>query len=339
MSTSSIRVGSAVPQRDPTPWSRKFAAPAALVLFACAGLALPLLVASPLLFSLLTQATIGALLATSVGVLIRQSGAVSFGHALFFGFGAYGVAILARHTPLPLELILFAAIGAAGLFAFGLAFAIVRVQGVAFGMLTLAVAQSFYELTVRWRMLANGDDGLALSTPATLFGQPFRTVQAPESMFVICWIVLTLTIVGLAFLARSRFGTLTLAIRDNEERARFIGYETTLPRALVFALSAMLAALAGVLFALYNGFVSPEILHWSYSGAALIMAIIGGSRYVWGPALGAAIYFFFKDAVGDVTDHWPAVIGLTLIVVTVLVPSGLSGGLHHLLQRYRGAQR
>ena len=121
--------------------------------------------------------------------------------------------------------------------------------------------------------------------------------------------------------------------RENEERARFIGFETIVPRAIVYAISAAIAALAGVLFTLYNGFVTPNVLYWSLSGEALVMAVIGGTRAVWGPALGAVIFFLFKDAAGDLTEHWPAIIGGTLIVVTVLLPRGVSGTITMLLER------
>ena len=150
-------------------------------------------------------------------------------------------------------------------------------------------------------------------------------------MFVVCWVVLMIVLGGLWLLMRSPFGLLTAAIKTNEERARFIGYETLLPRAAIFALSALLAAIAGVLATFYNAFISPDMLHWTLSGSALIMAIIGGTAAVWGPALGAIVFFFIKEIAGDATEHWPAVIGAILIVVTVFVPAGLSGLLARLV--------
>jgi branched-chain amino acid transport system permease protein len=192
-------------------------------------------------------------------------------------------------------------------------------------MITLAVAQSLHELMLRWRELANGDDGMPVRLPSTLFGFDVELFQSPSTMFVVCWSALVLVVLGLAVLSRSHFGVLTVAIRENEERARYIGYQTLVPRAIVFAVSGAIGGLAGVLFALYNAFVTPGVLHWSLSGEALIMAVIGGTTSVWGPALGAMIFFVVKDAVGDLTEHWPAIIGATLIVVTVMLPHGVSG--------------
>ena len=317
---------------------RDIAFPVVLALVAGTGALVPGHMGSALLLTLLTQATIGAVLATSVGFLIRQNGLVSFGHAAFFGGAAYLVALAAQSGVISAEAAILAAVLVPTVVAFAIAFVMLRVSGVAFSMLTLAVAEALHELMMRWRELANGEDGLPVRLPGTLFGLPVSTFQRPESMFVICWIVLMVILAGLWLLSRSHLGTLTLAIKDNEERARFIGYETLLPRAIVFALSAGMAAMGGVLFALYNGFVTPDVLHWSLSGEALVMAIIGGARSLWGPALGAVVFFFLRDAAGSYTEHWQALIGIVLITVTVALPTGVSGALGLLVHRIRGGR-
>jgi branched-chain amino acid transport system permease protein len=298
-----------------------------------AGALLPNLFGSPLLLTLLTQAAINAILATGVGFLVRQNGLVSFGHAGFFGLGAYIVALSATNGWMPIGVALLLAVVAPTVLALLLGAAMLRLGGVAFSMLTLAVAQAFYELALRWRSLANGDDGIAAQLPDRILGLDLSVFQQPGSMFVVCWIVLMLVLFGLSVLIASPFGTLTLAIRENEERARFIGYRTLLPRAAIYALSAAIAALAGVLFALYNGFVTPNVLYWGLSGEALVMAVVGGTRAVWGPALGALLFFLLKNVAGDLTEHWPAIIGGTLIIVTVLLPRGASGSIALLMQR------
>ena len=303
-----------------------------------AGLALPWLVSSALFFTLMTQAVISALLALGVGFLVRQNGVVSFGHAVFFGLAAYTIALAAKYAALPAEAAIALALLIPTALAFLLGLVIVRSPGIAFSMLTLAVGQAFYEVAYRWRELANGDDGLAIRLPRHLFGLEIGFFQRPASMFAVCWIALIGALALLHCVSASHFGRLTAAIRENEERARFIGYATVGPRAAIYAMSAFVAALAGVLFALYNAFVSPDILHWSLSGSALIMAIIGGTRVLWGPILGAIVFFFFKDVASGYTEHWQAMIGASLIVVTVLLPSGLAGALHALVTR-RGERR
>jgi branched-chain amino acid transport system permease protein len=323
------------------PASRSPLALAAIVI-ACAlglGLLVPVLVSSQLALTLMTQAVISAVLATGIGFMIRQNGLTSFGHAAFYGLAAYGVALNGKFGLMPAELAIILAIVLPSLLAFIAGLGIVRLPPLAFSMLTLAVAQSFHEIFLRWRDLANGDDGMAVRLPSTLFGMDIAVFQQPATMFVVCWIVLVLIIGGLWLIARSRFGLLTIAIRENEERARYIGFETVVPRAIIYGVSAAVGAIGGVLFVLYNAFVTPGVLHWSLSGEALVMAVIGGARAIWGPALGSVIFFMFKDAAGDLTEHWPAIIGVTLIVVTVLLPHGVSGLLSSLLAKLKGKAR
>lgn len=324
----------AAPTRRRVPRSVVIAAIVALV----AGAGVPWVINSQLALTLMTQAVIYAILATAIGFLIRQSGLTSFGHAAFFGIAIYVMALNGKFSAMPAELAILVAIALPAVFAFLAGLIIVRLPALSFSMITLAVAQSLYELMLRWRQLANGDDGMPVRLPGTLFGIDIQIFQSPSSMFVICWTVLVVVVLALGFLARSHFGVLTLAIRENEERARYIGYQTLLPRATIFAISAAIGGLAGVLSALYNAFANPLALHWSLSGEALIMAVIGGTNVVWGPALGAVIFFIGKDAVGDLTEHWPGIIGATLIVVTVLLPRGVSGLLPRLIKPRAGTK-
>jgi len=307
-----------------------------IALAVAAGAALPPLLASTLVLTLLTQAAISGILATSVGALLRMSGVVSFGHATFYGIAAYLIALSIKHQWMAAEAAVVLALVVPTVLAFVLGLGIVRVPGMAFSMLTLAIGQAFHEFAVKARAVSGGDDGLAIALPPELFGLPIAVFQRPHSAFVLCWLTLAAVIFALYRVAHSRFGRITEAIRENEERARFIGYETDVPRALVLAISGLVAAIAGVLFTLYNAFVSPEVLHWSLSGSALIMAIIGGPRLLWGPAFGAMVFFLVKDLAGNLTEHWQALIGLTLIVVTVLLPVGLGGSLIRLLAALRG---
>ncbi len=297
------------------------------------GAAVALGVASGTVLSLLTQATIYAIFALGVGLLLRQNGMVSFGHALYFGASGYGVAIALQLKALPAEWAVLAAIAGLGVLAFVIGLVIVRVPGVAFGMLTLAIGQMAYLSASRSRGVTGGADGLSIDWPSTLFGLPISVITKPAGLFMVCWSALVLALLLLALLLRSRFGAITEAVRDNEERARFIGIRTLLPRAAVYALSAVVTALAGVLAALNTGFISPESLHWSLSGVALMMVVVGGTRVLWGPALGAAVYFLAKDVLGDHAQHWMAIFGIALIVVIVFAPEGLSGFVRRLWTR------
>lgn len=307
-----------------------------LALAAVVGLFLPGLVTSVLLLSLMTQAVIGAITATGVGLLFRQNGVVSFGHAAFYGSAAYIIGLSLRYGLLPAELAILAALVVPPLLAFLLGLVIVRIPGVAFAMLTLAVGQAIYEFVLKARHITGGDDGFSVDFPTHIFGISVRTFQHPSTMFLICWILLMVILLALQLFASSPIGRLTVAIRENEERARFIGYRTIAPRALVYALSAFVASIAGLMASLYNGFVSPDILHWTLSGSVLIMAIIGGPKYLWGPALGAVVFFLIKDFAGNLTEHWPAIIGIMVIFTTLMLPDGIAGALVRLTAVVRG---
>ena len=282
--------------------------------------------------SLLTQAIIYAVFASGVGLLLRQNGMVSFGHALFFGAAGYGVGLLLQMQAMPAEVAMLVTLLVLTAVAFVMGLVIVRVPGVAFGMLTLAVGQMFYLTASRSRGLTGGADGMNIEWPATLFGLPMSQLLKSSHMFLLCWTVLVLVLLALALLLRSRFGSITEAVRDNEERARFIGIRTLLPRAAIYALSALVTGVAGLLSALNTGFVSPENLHWSLSGVALMMVVVGGYKALWGPALGAVVYFLAKDILGDYANHWMAIFGVALITVIVFSPTGIAGALGRLVR-------
>jgi len=275
--------------------------------------------------SLLAQATFSALFALGVGLLIKQNGMISFGHAAFFGLPGYLLGVLLSYQLVSAELLICAALLLSGGLAFVLGLVFVRAQGIAFGMLTLAIGQAVYEAATRIRWLSGGNDGLTLKLPAKIFGLSLKVLQQPSGMLAVSWLVMVATLAIVSLLASSRFGRLTEAIRDNEERARFLGYRTLWPRAAVFGLSAVVTGVGGVMFALYSGFISPDTVHWTASGSALIMAILGGSGTSWGPIAGALVYFFLKESLDSFTTHWLSIIGVALIVITVAFPTGLAG--------------
>jgi len=288
-------------------------------------------VSSGTLLSLLTQAIIYAVFALGVGVLLRQNGMVSFGHALFFGCAGYAVGLLLQ-AQWSAELAMLATLAGMAVVAFVMGLVIVRVPGVAFGMLTLAIGQMFFLTASRSRGLTGGADGMNIDWPSTLFGVSQSVLLKPANLFLLCWCTLVGVMVLLGLLLNSRFGRITEAVRDNEERARFIGIRTLLPRAAVYALSAVITGLAGLLSALNTGFVSPENLHWSLSGVALMMVVVGGYKALWGPALGAVVYFMAKDFLGDYATHWMAIFGVALITVIVFSPTGLAGLLERVVK-------
>ena len=327
MTTLAQNGGVARPQGIGVPLAIVVGGAAALL----AGFALPLILPSKIAMSLFAQALFDALLATSVGFLFLQNGRISFGQAAFSGLGGYAFGVMVGRGIVDAEAALLVALVLPTLAAFLLGLVIARVSGVAHAMLTLAVGQAFYEVAFRWRELAKGDDGMSFDLPARIFGFSSRGLQDPAFMVVLAWAILVIVLVGLALFARSRTGMLTAAIRDNEERARFLGYATTLPRALVYALAALIAAVAGILQASYNGYIAPQMFHWTVSGYALIMAILGGAKFIVGPALGAVVLFYIKDLAGQFAEYWPAIVGGALVLVTLTMPQGIMGVLRTLV--------
>lgn len=300
------------------------------ILALAAGVFLTITISSETILSLITQAIIYAIFALGIGILLKQNGLVSFGHALYFGLAGYAVGLILNVGLMPAELAIFVAILGISAFSFLIGVVIVRVPGISFGMLTLAIGQMFYLSVARSRGITGGADGMPINWPNTLFGFTQQQILDPSNLLLICWVTLVLLMVLLALVVRSRFGAITEAVRDNEERARFIGIPTVVPRAAVYALSAAVTSVGGILAALNTGFISPESLHWSLSGMALMMVVVGGFKVLWGPVLGAVVYFLFKDVLGEFATHWMSIFGVALIAVIVFSPTGLAG----MIQRF-----
>lgn len=296
------------------------------------GVAIMLLTPSSSLLGMFTQAVIYAIFALGVGVLLKQNGLVSFGHALYFGAAGYGMGVILALDWMPAELAIPVVLLAIGVLAFLIGLVIVRVPGIAFGMLTLAIGQMAYLMASRARGLTGGADGMGIQWPTTLFGFSQTAMLKPAALFMIAWIMMVLVTFVLLWILRTRFGSITEAIRDNEERARFIGITTTVPRAAVYALSAVVTGVAGLLSSFNTGFVSPENLHWSVSAITLLMVVVGGFKTPIGPIVGAIVYFLFKDLLGEYATHSMAIFGAALIAVIVFSPDGIVGGVQRLLK-------
>ncbi|MCW5672576.1 MAG: branched-chain amino acid ABC transporter permease, partial [Hydrogenophaga sp.] len=206
----------------------------ALLALVAAGMILWLTTSNSLL-GMFTQAVIYAIFALGVGVLLKQNGLVSFGHALYFGAAGYSMAVMLQLGWMPAEWAILVTLVGIGAASFLIGLVIVRVPGIAFGMLTLAIGQMAYLLAVRARGMTGGSDGMGIQWPNTLLGVSQSTLLKPSVLFLVSWVVLVLVTCVLVQLMRTRFGAITEAIRDNEERARFIGIRTVVARAAGYA--------------------------------------------------------------------------------------------------------
>jgi branched-chain amino acid transport system permease protein len=313
-----------------TPLSARQAWLAALVVAALA--AFPL-VGGKYEVDLVSKILVLAVFALSLELLVGQAGLVSFGHAAFFGLGAYTTALLLQDPdPRSFWLVLAAAMLAAAIYALPVAALSLRTRGVYFIMVTLAFAQLVYYVFHDTK-IAKGSDGIYLTgVPEVSLASwvPFDVTKSLPFYYVALG-VLCLVFALLAVLGRSRFGRALAGIRVNEQRMRAAGFATYPYKIAAFVLAAMLAGLAGFLKATKDGYVNPEMLAWNESGAVLLMIILGGLGKLRGAVLGAFAFvllqeFFKNDAVfGEFAKRWQLLLGFTIIMCVLLLPHGLIG--------------
>lgn len=290
------------------------------------GIVLPLLPGVYVVFAI--DLVCFALVAVAFDMLLGFTGLLSFGHALFWGGAGYAATIAVAHgvTSFPLAVllgVLYALVLSAlvGVIA-------VRRSGIFFAMITLAIGEIQYFLAFQLVDLTGGENGLNIPTRGTLFGLSL------ENNFIYYYLVLAVAALGTALAVRivtSPFGAVLAAMRENENRAKSIGYDTTRFKLGAFVMSGTLAGLAGTLFALGNKLSGLDGVDWHTSGAIVIMTILGGIGTIFGPIVGAAVYqsldfFISKTAIGDKTN---IVMGLIFAVVILVARRGIVGELLH----------
>jgi ABC-type branched-chain amino acid transport system, permease component len=274
--------------------------------------------------SLAVEAAVLGLFALSIGWLSTKSGMLSLGHNAFYGSSAYFVAIATAHWGWNLTTAFFGGIICSIVIGVLIGAASVRVRGISFAMVTLAFGQALYLLSLQpgLHSTTGGDDGMSIG-----FG-PFLWVSESKmnnsGLWPVVWACVLVVLVALVAVNRSKFGLLLEAIRDNQERARFSGFNTYLPRLGAFAISSAIAGIAGSLLALTTGFVSPSSLFWLASAYAIISATIGGINVLLGPIVGAVIYTLLNDRFSS-TGNSDIYLGLVFVIVMVLAPAGILG--------------
>jgi branched-chain amino acid transport system permease protein len=267
------------------------------------------------------------LAAMSFNILLGFTGVMSFGHAAYFGLGAYGAGLalkfIAASTPLAMLMGVLLGGGLGALFGL----LIVRRRGVYFAMVTVAFGQVAFYVAYSWNDLTGGYDGLRGFTRAPIdLGFTTIDIVSNSTTFYYFLLVVFAIAVGLqALLLASPFGRTLLAIRENERRARFLGIPIERHIWLSFTISCCFTALAGSLYALLNNFADPMGLHYSLSGEIVIMTVMGGMRAFWGPLLGAAVFVVLQDYISSMTVNWMSFIGLIFVLVVLFFPRGLLG--------------
>jgi branched-chain amino acid transport system permease protein len=281
----------------------------------------PMLPSYPL--TLCTQALIFAMLAMSLDLLLGYTGLPSLGHAAYFGIAAYAVAILATDRHLGLLGCAVAGLLAATASAAVFGLIAIRATGTYFLMITLALGMVVWGLAFRWVSLTKGDNGIS-GVPRPEWALPWN-LNAPLPFFYFTLAISVVIWVILGTLVSSPFGITLKGIRESESRMRILGYHVWLHKYIAFVLAGTFAGVAGILWAYYNGFVSPVDVQLITSVEALLMVALGGPGTLAGPAVGAAIIVFLKNFVSVYTKRWLLILGAVYIGVILWAPRGLAG--------------
>jgi len=266
------------------------------------------------------------LAALALNLVLGFTGGLSFGHAAYFGIGAYGAGMTLKYLVASTPLAILVGTVAGGLAATLLGPLVMRRRGIYFAMITIAIGQLFYFIAVRWNEVTGGEDGLAgFRRQPIHFGNLVYDVQDESKYFYLVLLCFAIGVVIMRVLLASPLGHTWVAIRENRRRAQFLGIRTDLYVWAAFAISGTLTALAGMLNAMLFNFTSPQDLHWILSGNFVIMIVLGGMRKFWGPLVGVTIFVVAQDYLSSVTDNWMTAIGMLFVLIVLLFPKGILG--------------
>lgn len=277
----------------------------------------------PYYVHLATLALIFAVLALSLNLLMGYTGLTSFGHAAYFGVGAYAAAVVVLRHGGGFLAALAAGVAAAALLGALFGLLATRSSGVYFLLITMALGQVTWGLAYRWVSMTGGDNGLpGVARPAFAVIWPLADVRG---FYLFTLLIAGAVFVLIARVVESPVGYALRGIRESEGRMRTLGYPVWGYKYAVFVASAVFAGVAGVLHVFYTGFVSPQDLHVSVSAQTVLMVILGGTGTIGGPALGSTILVLLQNLLSTVTRRWIGILGLIFLVVVIYAPDGLAG--------------
>ncbi len=296
---------------------------------------------------LATTVLVFSLFALGFNLLFGHTGELSFGHAMFFALAAYGTALFTKgfdvtvgHAHLAFAgshnalLALVVALAIAALWAWGLGRIIIpRSSGIYYSMITLAFAQVIYFVAFRWSELTGGEDGLQGISRPELPGFPAGWFDDATHIYVFTAAVAFVAVAVNYWIVHSKFGSVLHAIRENKQRARFLGYDVNKYRVNAFVLSALFPAVAGWLWAYFQQSINPDAGSVDYSGRVVMMSLLGGINTFVGPMIGAFVYWDLQNRVAGLSKYWPATIGIVFAFFVIVAPRGIGGGFEE-LRRY-----
>jgi len=278
-----------------------------------------------------------ALFAAAFNLLLGYTGLLSFGHAAFFGGSGYALGFFMRNAGLSPELGIILGTTFAACLGAAMGGLAIRRQGIYFSMITLALAQmlrSVVKITA-YREVTGGDDGLTMNWTGNFFGLTQAELARPANFWTVAWLALCGVMLLAWWVGHSRTGEILRATKANEERMRFSGFNTYVPRVLAFGLAGFIAAVSGLLLGLHTAFASPELLDFTTGANSLVSMLIGGASMVTGPILGALLYTVGQDQFGA-SGHLELLTGLGVVVVVLAFPKGAIGFLQSGIDRFTG---
>ncbi len=281
---------------------------------------------SPYYLDLVTKVLIFGIALLGYDILAGYTGLVSLGHALFFGIGGYCTAYIATQFTTNLLPILLFALVTTWIVGIIVGYFSTQTKDIFFVFLTLAFAQFFYLAAFNLTTITGGDNGVTI--PKITLGIPYVWEMSVPRPFQFYYLVVTVFLMSYVIcrkIIQSPFGQVLIAIRENEERVSFLGFNVRRLKVKSYMISISLTAVAGVLFAAYQDFVSPGIIHWSISGDFILMSVLGGMGTLIGPVLGGAIVILLGDWLSSITENWMIFIGLLFVLMIIFAPNGIVG--------------
>jgi branched-chain amino acid transport system permease protein len=321
-----------------------------LMLAAAGALVLVVLALLPLYVGLyqvqlLTYGLVAAIAALGFNLLLGYTGLLSFGHSAFFGIGAYSVAFLLRDAGIhSMELYILLGVPIAAIASALFGYICVRHTRIFFGILTLALSQVLYSLALKLFWVTGGTDGLRVARPSLLAGMVTFTGRDAFQRFIHGYyyyvlVVFAICVVLMWLIVHSPFGKALQAIRDNETRAAFLGLRIRRFRWMSFLISGTFTGLAGILWVPLNGLTTPEILYWTFSGEIVFTTLLGGFRNFTGPIVGGIIFTYLKTYAVATTEYWQLLLGVVLVLLVMLLPTGIVGAISALAEKLRPKER
>ena len=287
------------------------------------------------------EVMIWMLFALGYNLMLGTTGLPSFGHGAFFGAGAYAFGLLQQRVFANLWFDLFGAVLIAAALGAAVGACVAHKRGIYFALLTIAFGQVFWFVSVKWHAVTGGEDGLQnIVRPVAGLGFASVSLRSNEALFYFCFVVFAVALLVLWRLVHSPLGRVLAAIRQNEVRAAFVGYNVWLYKWLAFTIASAFAGLAGALFALAQQSAYPNVMNLHSSGFVVMMVLIGGGLVsFWGPAIGAVFFILARDVLGAATETWLLWYGLLFMAVVLWKPEGIAGLWQEAVRRFALSRR